>query len=163
MGSTSVNVITDPEVLVLTDLGALYNEFENTGMTPDDDANGNGIPDYYDLLTRLNQYTLEHHGIVIDLPREITVANGYADDYSSLGYGFNNREMGVLINALVYNVSQVSKFKDVAIIGDDSVVPFYRMADPDPNMKESEYPTLPRTWARTTATPLSRTRPSTMS
>ena len=94
--------------------------------------NGNGIPDYYDLLTRLNQYTLEHHGIVIDLPREITVANGYADDYSSLGYGFNNREMGVLINALVYNVSQVSKFKDVAIIGDDSVVPFYRMADPDP-------------------------------
>ena len=56
MGSTSVNVITDPDLLVLTDLGALYNEFENTGMSPDDDLNGNSIPDYYDLLTRLNQY-----------------------------------------------------------------------------------------------------------
>ena len=53
-----------------------------------------------------------------------------------------------LIDDLVYNVSQISKFKDVAIIGDDSVVPFYRIADPDPEMRSLNIPPCPTTWHR---------------
>jgi alpha-tubulin suppressor-like RCC1 family protein len=139
--STTVNVISDPTLAVCTNLSALYKEFLNTGMSPREDLDGNGVPDFYDLLARLNQYAGAHHGIVFDLAQEITAANGYSQDYSSLRYGADDVAMGKLIDDFTNNLGTGHSVKDIAIVGDDSVVPFYRRPDP-PNTgePESDYP-----------------------
>jgi hypothetical protein len=79
MDSTSLTIITDPELLVLTDIEALYNEFIDTGTAHGEDSNGNRVVDFYDLLDRLNQYARNHRGIVYDLSHQI-------EGYSALDY-----------------------------------------------------------------------------
>ena len=73
--SITVNVIdtTPLPLVVVTDLEALYREFRNTGMSPTVDSNKNKIPDYYDLLDRLNKYAANHGGIVVDIRQEVTL------------------------------------------------------------------------------------------
>jgi alpha-tubulin suppressor-like RCC1 family protein len=140
-GSTTVNVISDPTLAVITNLQALYGEFKNTGMSSGEDLDKNGVPDFYDLIARLNQYAGAHRGILFDLAQEITAANGYSQDYSSLRYGTDDVAMGRLIDDFTSNLGAGHSIKDIAIVGDDSVVPFYRRPDP-PNTgePESDYP-----------------------
>jgi hypothetical protein len=85
--SITVNVIdtTPLPLVVVTDLEALYREFRNTGMSPTADSNKNKIPDYYDLLDRLNKYAANHGGIVVDIRQEVTAENMFYP-YSSLEY-----------------------------------------------------------------------------
>ncbi|MDD2497244.1 MAG: Ig-like domain-containing protein [Desulfitobacteriaceae bacterium] len=89
--SVEVKVIDEMPlpVVVMTDFEALYKEFRNTGMSPEVDSNKNKIPDYYDLLDRLNKYADNHNGIVVDLQKEITADNSYSPDYSALQYEDN--------------------------------------------------------------------------
>lgn len=137
--STTVNVI-NPTLVILTDLQALYDEFVETGMNDGDDINGNNTPDYYDLLERINEYADAHNGIVFDLPSEITKAAGYTEDYTNEVYeNFPDiYDKTQLIDDFQNNVGTASNFKNVAIIGDDLVVPFYRRTDP--LNKEQNYP-----------------------
>jgi alpha-tubulin suppressor-like RCC1 family protein len=140
-GSTTVNVISDPTLAVITDLKALDSEFLNTGMSAQEDLDKNGVPDFYDLIARLNQYAGAHRGIIFDLAQEITAANGYSKDYSSLRYGTDDVAMGKLIDAFTSNLGAGHSIKDIAIVGDDSVVPFYRRPDlPNTGDPESDYP-----------------------
>lgn len=134
----SLTVINDPDLIVLTDIEDLYND---TGTDAQEDQNGNHVVDFYDLLARLNRYAAAHRGIVYDLSHEITIANGYANDYGTLDYGGSNNntnrfQMGRLIDRLVEQVDQDTQqngqhiIKAIALIGDDEVVPFYRRDDP---------------------------------
>lgn len=79
--SVTVNMVdaTPLPLVVVTDLEALYREFRNTGMSPTVDSDKNKIPDYYDLLDRLNKYAANHGGIVVDIRQEII-------GYDSLDY-----------------------------------------------------------------------------
>ncbi|MGE5416694.1 MAG: cadherin-like beta sandwich domain-containing protein, partial [Acidobacteriota bacterium] len=126
----SINIITTPTLVVLTNLEELHSQFTEKGMTKDDDVNANSMPDYYDVVKRISQYANDHNGIVFDLKHEITAANGYSNDYSSLSYTNDTALMGTLIDKLIKNISDVNHFQYVAIVGDDRAVPAFRRWDP---------------------------------
>ncbi|MBU7005797.1 Ig-like domain-containing protein [Phosphitispora fastidiosa] len=139
--STSVKVATETDLAVVTDLQALWDEYKNTGMAAaGEDENDNGTPDYYDLLGRINRYAFAHDGIVFDMSREITTANGYAENYADQDYlTADVYDMGKLIDAWVNKVGQPAHFKNVAIIGDDKVIPFIRRDDPIATAADGEH------------------------
>jgi len=126
-------------LIAMTDLQILYNQFKDTGMDPEEDLDGNKIPDYYDLLDRLNQYAANHNGVVVDLTREITKFNGYANDYGTLSYDFARFDQGELIDEYIRDVGNATWFRNLAIIGDDEVVPSFRRTSPDASMQEFKY------------------------
>lgn len=117
-----LKVINDPELIVLSNLEPLYREFVETGMTPGDDNNANDIPDYYDLLDRINQYSSDHHGILFDLNQEIA-------GYQAKSYDSDAKKMCLDIKKLVHDISNIHPFKYVVIVGDDEVVPMFRRYD----------------------------------
>ena len=142
LSQTSLALINDPQLIVVTDIEDLYNEFVDTGTGFTEDQNNNRVVDFYDLLGRLRSYAAAHRGIVYDLSHEITTANDYANNYSGLTYdGDNNAsnrfQMGRLIDRFVEQIdldTQASgqhTIQAIALIGDDEVVPFYRRLDPD--------------------------------
>lgn len=153
MDTKSFTVITDPELIVLTDLPKLYNEFIDTGTAPDENIYMpvQNIIDFYELLDRINEYAGDHRGIVYSLGKEITTGNGYSHDYASLNYATSaddRKKMGELIDQFVYNINEETKttstitnypLKYVAIIGDDEVVPFYRKGHPFLMNVEKDY------------------------
>jgi hypothetical protein len=72
---------------------------------------------------------------VVNLPDAITAADGYAVDYAGLDYGQDTAtrlQMGHLIDQLIayLNAETGNSIRDVALVGDDQVVPFYRVFDP---------------------------------
>lgn len=137
--STNVKVVTATDLVVVTDYQALWDEFINTGMGAGDDENDNTTPDYYDLLGRVNSYAFAHDGVVFDMSKEITTTNGYSKDYADLDYlTADVNDMGNLINAWVNKVGTTTRFKNIAIIGDDKVIPFVRKSDP--TNQEHDYP-----------------------
>lgn len=138
--STSIKVITRPNLVVLTDFKNLWDEFIETGMAAQDDNDDNNKPDYYDLVGRLSGYAYAHDGVVLDLSQEITVAAGYAKDYKTMNYfGADAYDMGIYIDGLVNEIGIATQFKNIAIIGDDRVVPFFRRNDPTATVDEGEH------------------------
>lgn len=128
--TSTVKVITNPKLAVVTDFKALWDEFKETGMLPEDDLDNNALPDYYDLLGRINRYAYAHDGIVFDLSHEITTAKGYAKEYKNLDYFTADvYDMGIQLDAFVNKLGAAYRFKYLALIGDDRVVPFYRVVD----------------------------------
>jgi hypothetical protein len=129
--SKTVKVISDPDLVVLTDYKQLYKEFLDTGMAIGEDVSTNRVPDFYDLMERIKKYAEDHKGIVFDVRKEISTEKGYTDNYSDFSYDNRNAiGMDVAIDEFLNNISQVAKFKYVAIIGNDEVIPFYRRVDP---------------------------------
>ncbi|MGI5839852.1 MAG: S-layer homology domain-containing protein [bacterium] len=128
--TVSLEIVAKPELAVLTDFGALYEEFEDTGMEAAEDADNNGIVDFYDLMECMANYAAEYDGIVFNLPQEISSDNGYSTDYASLVYGEDTLLMTQSIDRLVQKISGGSKLAYVAIVGDDEVVPYGRILDP---------------------------------
>lgn len=135
LASNAIEAINDPNLLILTDIGFLYTEFLDTGTAVSEDLNGDNRVDFYNLLERINTYASAHRGIVTDIAQEITIANGFETDYASLNYGIGTETrhiMGVLIDELIFmqDVQAAGSIQNVALIGDDQVVPFYRVFDP---------------------------------
>jgi LPXTG-motif cell wall-anchored protein len=134
--SATLTVISTPELVVLTDIEALYKQFRDTGTGAEEDKDGNKIVDFFDLLERLNKYAAKHRGIVMDLRQEITYANGASDDYRRYTYDYfediDRKYVGILIDEYIAGLGKVTgrSIKNIAIIGDDEVVPFYRRVDP---------------------------------
>lgn len=125
---------TSVQLVALTDLNALRQEFLDTGYTIGQDQDTNGVDDWGDFFVRFNRYLDEHAGILLDLADEITVKNGYLVNYVELDYGVHadRVQMGELIDELLYRKSAVEKLplENVVILGSDQVVPFYRIPDP---------------------------------
>jgi hypothetical protein len=124
--------------MVITDWQALYDEFIDTGTAPGEDR---GPPDdevdYLQLVARLYAYAQAHQGIVADLAHEIRRSRGYAMDYGSLIYAgtqasSNRHRMAELIDELISrtSVGTSHSLEYIALVGDDQVVPFYRVEDP---------------------------------
>jgi|GEM_PF-1416066 len=155
VNTTDFDVINRSYLLVLTDFSRLYYEFLDTGATRTQDLNGDGIPDFYNLVERLMNYSRRYvgGGIVYDLAKEITTAEGFSADYADANYSdqAERRGMGSLVDAFISNVSEQSRqvtriveygwlgystkelgdYLDfIAIVGDDEVVPYYRRTDP---------------------------------
>jgi len=131
--SEIVNVISKPELAVITDFDALYAQFKDIGMGPGEDIDKNGIVDFYDLLECVAQYAKEYNGVVFNLDQEIVSSKGY-DDYNTLIYGVHTIKMAKNIDRLINRISTSKSIKNVAIIGDDEVVPFFRRIDPTLNI-----------------------------
>ncbi len=126
-----------PELVVYTDLRELFNEFEMTDdKSPTTDSNGNCILDYYDALARMVRYAEEQKGVLIDVRQDAYTADHVF--YNSLT---TRQTMGEEIDENV--TAHLEGFKlylfNIAIIGDDAVVPFYRMETPDTVFDESDY------------------------
>lgn len=127
----TINVVKDIDLVVLTDYYRMYKEFLDTGTSKGEDKNTNRIPDFYDLVERINKYANDHKGIVLDVSKEILTKKGQSFDYSNFSYDHGDAAfMGIIIDELLNYISQTSKFKYVAILGDDEVIPFYRRSDP---------------------------------
>ncbi|MGI6332487.1 MAG: S-layer homology domain-containing protein [Zhaonellaceae bacterium] len=131
--SKIINVIDKPELAVITDFDALYAEFKDTGMQDGEDIDGNGTGDYYDLLECLAQYAEAHKGVVFNLDQEISKNNGYKYDYDALTHAARYTKARE-IDTFIKNISPGESIKNIAIIGDDEVVPFARRLDPTYNI-----------------------------
>jgi hypothetical protein len=141
---TTVEIISDPALLVLTDWRELYAEFQETGMAINEDQDTDDLHDFYELVERIRQYADNHRGIVVDLPSAITPKQGFLYAYSALPYegGVGDRYLkGLLVDQLINKLDTraAHSFRNVAIVGDDQVVPFYRVFDPS-NYFEQYYP-----------------------
>ena len=113
-----------PRLAVLTDWRALWQEFHLTKAgSPAADSNGNLILDYYDAVERMRQYAAVYQGVVLDVRQD-----GYAADYDYQ----NDAQRALMPPKIDWLVSQLPepKLYNIAIIGDDAVVPFYRYVDP---------------------------------
>ncbi len=135
LDALSLNTVDDPRLLVLTDWNALYAEFRDTGMNIQQDTNQNGVHDLFDLVERLNLYTSSHRGIVVDLAISIMNEERYSADYAGLDYGMSTAtrlQMGHLVDELIanLNIKTGNSVQNVVLLGDDQVIPFYRIFDP---------------------------------
>ncbi len=128
--SEIINVTTSPELAVITNIHALYAEFLDTGTADDEDEDDNKVMDFYDLLECIAQYAKNNNGVVYNLYQEVLAEKGYYNDYYSLVYGTDTSDMARNIDLLVYKMGVSRSLKNVAIIGDDEVVPFARRSDP---------------------------------
>ncbi|MGI5922025.1 MAG: CFI-box-CTERM domain-containing protein [Syntrophomonadaceae bacterium] len=133
--SEIVNVTNKPELAVITDFNQLYEEFRDTGMVDGEDENGNGTADFYDLLECLASYARDYNGVVYNLRQEISVEHGYIS-YETLRYdrAADRFLAGDLIDSFINAISGQKSIKNIAIIGDDQVVPFFRRSDPTRNV-----------------------------
>jgi uncharacterized repeat protein (TIGR01451 family) len=128
---------TTPELAVYTDLRELFKEFNETQVnSASNDNDGNCFRDYYDALARMVRYAEDNGGILIDVRQD-----GYSADHDYYD-GFPTRQqMGQEIDANI--TAQLKDFDsyllNIAIIGDDAVVPFYRMPTPDGGPDEYKY------------------------
>jgi hypothetical protein len=125
-------VSTNKSLLVLTDLTRLYQEFLATGMAAGEDRNNNQLPDYFDLLQQLYRAASEDGGVV------------YSVDHEIPDYDFEVRTAvqyrGFIISKLIRDHIKARfmtsagapplPLKAIAIVGDDAVIPFYRVAVP---------------------------------
>jgi hypothetical protein len=133
--SEIINVTSKPELAVITDFNGLYAEFRDTGMEDGEDENDNDIADFYDLLECLASYARDYNGVVYNLSQEIVIEDG-SRSYESLNYEnpADRSLAGELIDSFIGDISRQKSIKNIAIIGDDQVVPFFRRIDPTLNI-----------------------------
>ncbi|MEJ5310073.1 MAG: PKD domain-containing protein [Anaerolineae bacterium] len=119
-----------PVLVVLTDLQAMFAEWREIGNLLEDesyrqDNNKNRILDYYDAVERIRQYANAHDGVVIDVRQDAYYPQNpdyYLDSAT-------RAEMGRLIDVMVSKLTPPN-IRYLAIIGDDAVVPYRRIAVP---------------------------------
>jgi hypothetical protein len=116
------------DLLVVTDQQALYEEFGDTGT----------VDGFYDLMDRIYDYADLSDGIVLDVAWD-------AAGYTALTYTTSLTErvaMGAAVDQFIHDVgarfAAGEKPNFIAILGDDQVIPFYRLSDP--KAKEHDYP-----------------------
>lgn len=135
MATTKITVNQHPHLVVLTDLQALYRQFLDTGLTPGQDADGDGEIDFYQMLGRLHQYAANHKGMVYDVLENIA---GAPFDVSYRGTTFegsdpatNRFRRAKLIDQALTELHRESMhtIADVVLVGTDEVIPFYRIRD----------------------------------
>ncbi|MGC9399938.1 MAG: hypothetical protein ACP5HM_12485 [Anaerolineae bacterium] len=127
----------EPELVVYTDLRELFKEFNETqANSATNDNDGNCIRDYYDALARMVRYAEDHDGVLIDVRQD-----AYAADHDYYAGIATRREMGREIDEHV--TANLEEFRlglfDIAVIGDDAVLPFYRLTVPAGAVDESDY------------------------
>jgi hypothetical protein len=140
--SAALQPNTRPELAVITDLRELFKEFNETSANSStSDTNDNCVKDYYDAVERLRRYAEEHNGVVLDVRQD-----AYVQDYVyHPGTTATRRRMGEDIDTQL--ILHLESFRlwlsHLAIIGDDAVVPFYRIPVPNgtwPGADETTYP-----------------------
>lgn len=177
LGATvQLQLIRDPKLLILTDWRELYQEFRDTGMLGDEERSAEGVQndsthDFYDLVARVNGYAANHRGIVIDLAQGVPVlptgdltTGDLSGDYRGLSYaiGTERRDRGIIIDEMIAVMAELTavptsaegttaSLDHIVILGNDQVVPFYRVPDPtdlyrDYNTTEPDYRSLERTY-----------------
>lgn len=128
--SLTLNPQNRPGVVAVTDLRELFKEFNLTQAgSADSDSNNNCVKDYYEAVARLFEYAQNHQGVVLDVRQSMYEAgwNYTANADRPKMYG----AVDLLVAKLPLYVSD--KYPDnIAIIGDDAVVPFYRVANLEP-------------------------------
>lgn len=124
-----------PELAVLTDFQAMFNEWGYIGQHYPaqeqnahlQDQNGNRILDFYDAVERIRQYADHEDGVVIDVVRdaydEATRNTGFYPTIANSNFA-NRVAMGNQIDAMVARLPRT--VKNVAILGNDAVVPYVR-------------------------------------
>jgi len=128
---------TRPEVAVYTDLRELFKEFhEITPNSPSNDANGNCVRDYYEAVEAMYNYAARHDGVVHDVRQD-----AYSDDHDHYANIATRRKMGQEIDTNITANLQGFKLSlfDIAVIGDDAVVPYYRVQVPTGAFSETGY------------------------
>lgn len=132
--------ITAPKLAVLTDHRELFREFDRvtpTSPSRDTDPAPNCIKDFYDALARVHQYAAAHDGVVLDVRQD-----AYTSDWNYASTTQTRKRMGESINERL--VPALERYRvtlwNLAIIGDDAVVPFYRVAVPAGTFNETNYP-----------------------
>ncbi len=133
-----LQIIDNPDLLVVTDWRQLYDEFRDTGMQVDEnqavakdedqqDVHNNHTHDFYDLIERINSYAANHRGVVVNLD-----SLGWYTEFAYSGGTEARRMKGQKVDQLIAMMQNQSNttIKHIAIIGDDQVVPFYRVHDP---------------------------------
>jgi hypothetical protein len=128
--AVSVDIVHSPELVVVTDFKALYDNYISMRVGFDQDIDNNEIIDYYEVINALYDYAKEYNGIVIDLKQEITTEKGFNTDYRLMEYGVDTLQMNRLIDQLIHNISTRTAFKNIVLVGDDKVVPYYRRISP---------------------------------
>lgn len=146
-----------PKLLVLTDWQALYDEFRDTGMQAQqenmDSCSTDQTHDFLELVQHIETYATTYSGIVVDIPHAITSAHGFPKeettkeycqgDYATIPYGalgqtglIHRHCKGLLIDELIatygYNDAREDyneTIENIVLIGDDQVIPFFRVKD----------------------------------
>ncbi len=143
--------ITSANLIVLTDWKELYNEFIDTGMiteVPAEDMDGNLKHDFFDVVDMLGQYAQKQQGVVFDIPSETKKIDiGYNNQSYVMGGSLGRHKKSVLLDQFIATLANHhhDTLQYLAIIGDDQVVPFYRVPDPTnliagKKYKEQDYP-----------------------
>jgi hypothetical protein len=135
LDNLEITVIEDPALVVITDWPALYAEFRDTGMGAQEDENNNQRHDFMELVDWLYSYNRQQRGVLISLPDAITQAAGYPVDYAGLDYRQDTEtrlQMGHLVDQVIANLNTQTydSIQNIVVLGDDEVVPFYRVYDP---------------------------------
>lgn len=116
-----------PALVTLTDFRELFKEFNLTrANSAGDDSNNNCVKDYYEPVARLFEYAQKHEGVVLDVRQSIY------DPAWSYTQSADRHQMYKAIDLLVAKLPLYSQ-DNIAIIGDDAVVPFYRV----PNLESA--------------------------
>ncbi len=130
----------NPHLAVLTDFQALFKEWTYIGQhysaaeqnAPIKDQNDNRILDYYDAVERIRQYAENENGVVIDVARDAYTADlraaGFYADFAT------RKAMGDRVDSLIYQLPRV--VKNIAILGNDAVVPYARLGVTDERFSE---------------------------
>jgi len=126
--TAALKVIQNPQVIVLTDLDALKNQFVRTSSVTESRT-------VYLALQRLARYAGDHRGVVIDARQSITLTNpSNPFPYATYTYArdtVHRTNMGIAIDNYIQTLSPYSRtLKYLAIIGDDAVIPSVRRSDP---------------------------------
>ena len=113
---------------MLTDFRELFKEFDKTARgSSSADENQNCICDYYEAVDRLQEYATAHNGTVVDVRKD-----AYKSDHDYYSGHIFREPMWKDIDTMISKLPDTmrigkNKIKYIAIIGDDAVVPFYRV------------------------------------
>ncbi|WP_152965912.1 RCC1 domain-containing protein [Pseudobacteroides cellulosolvens] len=128
IASVDVASRNNADLVVLTNFANMYEGFIDNGLMKDADEDSSFIFDFYDALLRISSYANSNNGVVVDNGREIKQRFGMKPHYKD---GYNSRESIMSgTDAVLEFLSMINPYKNVAIIGDDYVIPFYRRSDP---------------------------------
>lgn len=140
LASTTITVTQHPHLVALTDIQALYDTFLAYDTPPDYDEDKDGMPDFYQLLIDLRDYAEKHKGIVYDVRWSIDTETGFPDDYRVLIFdgpdpATNRFRQAQLIDEALTRLHRLSQhtIANIAIIGGDQIIPYYRLRNPFPD------------------------------
>ena len=119
----------EPPLAVFTDFRELFKEFNLTSTdSAKKDVNKDKTLDYYEAVERIYKYAEAHEGVVIDVRQ-----NAYTVDRNYFANTATRQSMGEDIDDMVELLGEEFELDllNIAIIGDDAVVPFYRYPTPE--------------------------------